>query len=162
MPTTAGVSKYFARGNRIVFAGWGFGSVFRDLHRELQSTHCPATGKTQNPLMATSCGFESHHRHQTEFGRAPRSRLSFFILPQHFASCTQLFCFAAHGRNGSYFVAAHDWGGIYFVTAAQIKPGAEYTPDLFPACMSHIILDSSKYPEIGWNGFIQTTKVSEA
>lgn len=48
MPTTAGVSKYFARGNRIVFAGWGFGSVFRDLHRELQSTHCPATGKTQN------------------------------------------------------------------------------------------------------------------
>ena len=66
MPTTAGVSKYFARGNRIVFAGWGFGSVFRDLHRELQSTHCPATGKTQNPLVAIPCRFESGHRHQIE------------------------------------------------------------------------------------------------
>lgn len=56
MPTTAGVSKYFARGNRIVFAGWGFGSVFRDLHRELQSTHCPATGKTQNQAVNNRAG----------------------------------------------------------------------------------------------------------
>ena len=71
MPTTAGVSKYFARGNRIVFAGWGFGSVFRDLHRELQSTHCPATGKTQNPLRATACGFDPHHRHHVGMDCAP-------------------------------------------------------------------------------------------
>ena len=81
MPTTAGVSKYFARGNRIVFAGWGFGSVFRDLHRELQSTHCPATGKTQNPLMATSCGFDPRHRHHTEIPNFLEMRgLGFFIL----------------------------------------------------------------------------------
>ena len=93
MPTTAGVSKYFARGNRIVFAGWGFGSVFRDLHRELQSTHCPATGKTQNPPVATPCRFESGHRHhQAEPGRNSRSGLSFLFCPFSRVFSGYVFC----------------------------------------------------------------------
>ena len=52
-----------------------------DLHRGLSSSVFRVEQITQNPLMATSCGFDPRHRHHTEIPNFLEIRgLGFFIL----------------------------------------------------------------------------------
>ena len=52
-----------------------------DLHRGLSSSVFRVEQITQNPLMATSCGFDPRHRHHTEIPNFLEMRgLGFFIL----------------------------------------------------------------------------------
>ena len=52
-----------------------------DLHKGLSSFVFPVKQITQNPLMATSCGFDPRHRHHTEIPNFLEMRgLGFFIL----------------------------------------------------------------------------------
>ena len=52
-----------------------------DLHKGLSSFVFPVKQITQNPLMATSCGFDPRHRHHTEIPNFLEIRGSgFFIL----------------------------------------------------------------------------------
>ena len=52
-----------------------------DLHKGLSSFVFPVKQITQNPLMATSCGFDPRHRHHTEIPNFLEMRgLGFFVL----------------------------------------------------------------------------------
>ena len=52
-----------------------------DLHKGLSSFVFPVKQITQNPLMATSCGFDPRHRHHSEIPNFLEMRgLGFFIL----------------------------------------------------------------------------------
>ena len=52
-----------------------------DLHKGLSSFVFPVKQITQNPLMATSCGFDPRHRHHTEIPNFLEMRgLGFFYF----------------------------------------------------------------------------------
>ena len=70
-PQSQAYQSFLTFRSRFTLVGWAFWMSFIDLHRELDSTRCPEIGKTQNPLVATPCGFKSHHRHHVGMDYAP-------------------------------------------------------------------------------------------
>ena len=73
---------------------------------------------TQNPLVATSCGFESHHRHQSRAStRNTRAGLSFLLMLQ----CSR--------QSVIFFISGRHQAG----PGADTRSGSFLLPDAPPA-----------------------------